>query len=150
MLGGPGQAVADMIAGRTPSSESRARFAHPVARLREAQWLAARGATAGIDVSDGVVADAAHLAAASGVTVALELDRLPCLPGIEPMAAAASGEEYELIVALPASAAVHDFQSVFGFPLTEIGHVTRAHGPGVVTTYHGESVAPPRGYDHFS
>jgi thiamine-monophosphate kinase len=149
-LGGPARAVAALTAGAKPDATSRERFAHPVPRLREARWLAARGATAGMDISDGLVADAGHLAAASGVRISLDLDRVPHVEGTDALAAAGSGEEYELLIALPASAAVHDFQPLFRLPLTEVGVVSGIGHPGVETTYRGVRVAPPRGYDHFS
>ena len=152
-LGGPGRALEALAAGEVPDDAARRRFVHPEPRIREAQWLAARGATAAIDVSDGVVSDAGHLASASGLRLVLELGRLPLLGGSTPQAAAASGEEYELLVALPPSAVVHDFEQLFRLPLTEIGEARAANGsegPGVETTYRGERVAPPRGYDHFS
>ena len=152
-LGGPASAIAALEAGRIPDVEARSRFAHPVPRLREARWLASRGATSGIDISDGLVADAAHLAAASGVRLRLDLDRVPRMPGVEALTAAAGGEEYELLVTLPPSAAVHDFDQLFRIPLSEIGVVVASRGPGetgVETFLRGERVAPPRGYDHFS
>ena len=152
-LGGPGRALGALAAGDVPDAAARQRFAHPEPRIREAQWLAARGATAAIDVSDGVVADAGHLASASGVRIVLELGRLPLLGEEAPLAAAASGEEYELLLALPPSAVIHDFEQVFRLPLTDIGEAQAARGsegPGVETMYRGERVAPPRGYDHFS
>jgi thiamine-monophosphate kinase len=149
-LGGPASAFDALSNGRVPDARSRHRFAHPEPRIREAQWLAARGATAAVDVSDGVIADAGHLAAASGVGIRIDLERLPCEPGIDCLAAAASGEEYELLVALPPSAAVHDFEALFRLPLTEIGRAIADGPPGVATYHRGVSVAPPRGYDHFS
>ena len=149
-LGGPARAIADLIAGRGLDAESRRRFAHPEPRIREARWLASHGATAAIDISDGVVADAGHIAAASGVAIRIDLDALPCQAGVDCLDAAASGEEYELLVALPPAAAVHDFEALFRLPLTEIGRVIDGSGPGVQTVHHGVSVAPPRGYDHFS
>jgi len=149
-LGGPGRAVAALSDNAAPDAESRARFARPVPRLREARWLAARGATAAIDISDGLIADAGHLASASAVRLVIELDRLPHVAATDVIAAAGSGEEYELLVTLPPSAAVHDFEQAFRVPFTEIGRVTAADTPGVEATYRGERVAPPRGYDHFS
>ena len=149
-LGGPGRAVRDLIDGRVPDAASRNRFAHPVPRIREARWLAARGCTAAIDISDGVASDAMHIAAASGVHIILDLDHLPHLDGVHPLQAAGSGEEYELLVAIPPSSAVHDFESSFRLPLTEIGRVVGGGAPHVETRIGGVSVAPPRGYDHFS
>ena len=150
MLGGPAHAIAAFAADRPPDAASRERFAHPVPRLREARWLAAHGATAGLDISDGLVADAGHLAAASGVRISLDLDRVPHVAGTDALTAAGSGEEYELLIALPPSAAVHDFQQLFRLPLTEVGVVGAIGSPGVETMYRGARVAPPRGYDHFS
>ena len=150
MLGGPARAIAALTAEEAPDADARSRFAHPLPRLREARWLADRGATALVDVSDGLVADAGHLAAASGVRLVLDLDRVPCMAGVEPTAAAASGEEYELLVALPPSAAVHDFEQLFRLPLTEVGRAEAGGTPGVEARSLGSRVAPPRGYDHFS
>jgi thiamine-monophosphate kinase len=150
VLGGPGLALRELSAGRTPESTARARLVHPNPRVREARWLAARGATAAIDISDGLVADARHVAAASGVVIDLDLDRVPRVAGAGPVEAASSGEEYELLVAMPRSAAIHDFEGSFRIPLTEIGRVV-AHGEAEVRTMlDGASVAPPGGYDHFS
>jgi thiamine-monophosphate kinase len=103
-----------------------------------------------VDISDGVIADAGHLAAASGVGIRIDLDRLPREPQMDCLDAAASGEEYELLLALPPTAAVHDFEALFRLPLSEIGVVIDRAEPGVETFRHGVSVAPPRGYDHFS
>ena len=149
-LGGPSRAIAELTAGRMPDDWSRRRFAHPEPRLREARWLAAHGATAAVDISDGVVADAGHLAAASGVAIRIDLETLPCATGADCLDAAASGEEYELLVALPPAAVVHDFEAIFRIPLTEVGRVVAGGESGVRTFRHGVSVAPPRGYDHFS
>ena len=82
-LGGPGCALGAWVSGGLPSREHRARFARPSPRIREALWLASHGATAAIDVSDGLLADAGHLAAASAVDVCIELDAIPVMTGSE-------------------------------------------------------------------
>lgn len=52
-LGGPGAALAAWQRGDTPAQEARERFAHPVARIAEAIWLARGGARAAIDIRMG-------------------------------------------------------------------------------------------------
>ncbi len=148
-LGGPLAALRAWQRGDAPSPDARERFAHPVPRIQEALWLAARGAHAAIDVSDGLLSDAAHLAAASGAHLELSLDQLPTLAGLAPDEAARSGEEYELLVAAARPLDTAAFARQFAIPLTGIGRV--ASGPaGVDATLHGARVAPGGGFDHFS
>lgn len=146
-LGGPGEALRALLAGTEPGAWARARFARPVPRWREGLCLAQGGATAMIDISDGVVADAGHLAAASGVAVRLDPLRLPVGAGIAPDAALASGEEYELLATLPPErlagvrAAWRGGDGALA-PLTVVGVVE----PGSGVRADG---APPGGFDHF-
>jgi len=149
-LGGAGLALAALRAGRRVAPAVRRRFARPVPRIAAGRWLARRGARAMIDISDGLAGDAGHLAAASGVGIAIELERVPCWPGVTPRAAAASGEEYELLVALPRSfgtAGARAFRRATGLPLTRIGACTA--GRGLRITHEGRLITPPRGFDHF-
>jgi thiamine-monophosphate kinase len=136
--------------GRTPQAAHRARLAAPEPRLADARWLADAGAHAAIDVSDGVVADSAHLAAASDVCVALELASLPCIDGVTPALAAASGEEYELLVGFSSRSLpdVRAFRERFGLALTAIGRASE--GRGVVVERDGARVDPLPGYDHLT
>lgn len=148
-LGGPGAALRALQRGKPVPPEYRERFALPKARLLEARWLAGRGAHAAIDISDGVVSDASHVAAASQVRMELYLDRLPLVPGVGPFDAARSGEEYELLVtsAIPIDTAA--FHERFGVPLTEIGSVVEG-AAGVVTLIDGAPVDFTKGgFDHF-
>ncbi|HVZ77874.1 MAG TPA: AIR synthase-related protein, partial [Gemmatimonadaceae bacterium] len=124
------------------------RFAHPVARIAEAQWLAAHGATAAIDISDGLAGDAAHLAAASGLTLELDVDRLPCVDGVTARDAAASGEEYELLVAAPPGLDAGEFERRFGVPLTAVGRA-RVGAPAAVFLEAGARVDLAHAHDHF-
>lgn len=145
-LGGAGAACRALDAGLTPAPADRARFARPVARLTEARWLLDRGATAGIDISDGLAAELQHLAAASGARLEVQLERVPRVDGVSEREAAVSGEEYELLVGAPVSLDARDFERTFGLPLTCIGRA--AAGRDVILTSAGARVAIPSGYDH--
>ncbi|MFI5248546.1 MAG: thiamine-phosphate kinase [Gemmatimonadales bacterium] len=148
-LGGPAAAVRAWTGGAEPDAATRERFVHPIPRLREGRWLAAHGATAAIDVSDGLVADLRHLAAAAAVSLAIELDRVPRWPGVTVLEAASSGEEYELAVTTGNHFDVAAFEQEFGVPLTYVGEVV-AGDPGVEARASGVRVAPILGYNHFS
>lgn len=151
-LGGPLLALEAFERGVKPSPHHRERFVHPSPRLREGQWLAMHGATAAIDISDGVVADAAHLAAASRACVEIDLDQLPTIDGASTDDASRSGEEYELLVAGPASLDTAAFERQFGLPLTKIGRIMPVgpEGPRVIARDHGIEVPAPNGHDHFA
>lgn len=150
-LGGAGAALIAWKRRRDPAAEHRERFARPHPRIREAQWLAARGAHAAIDVSDGLVADVRHIAAASGVAVELDLGLIPTARGVSPADAAASGEEYELVVCAPEEIEVNAFRAAFSLDLSEIGRVvSTCPGGDMAVLQAGERVDPPRGHDHFS
>ena len=146
-LGGPAAAVRAWQSGKEPSERDRARFARPIPRLDAAIGLAGRGATAAIDISDGLIADIGHLAAASKVCIEIDLARIPRLDGISELEAASSGEEYEIVVTAPAID-VEEFTSEFGLALTEIGRVVAGHS-GVELLKDGKQITLPPGFDHF-
>lgn len=147
-LGGPAATVLALTSGQTPSPHARARFAHPVPRIREAIWLAEHGAAAAIDISDGLGADLSHVAAASGVSISISLDRVPVLDGVSAKDAVESGEEYEIAVTSPVALDTREFANEFGSPLTEIG-IVEAGRPVVRLFDHGAPVPTPSGYVHF-
>ena len=148
-LGGPAAALRALLAGSAPSLADHIRFVAPTPRLDEARWLAEQGAVAAIDISDGLLADAEHLARASGVTVAIDMSTVPRVDGVTPDEAAASGEEYELLVAVPAGMAIDTgaFDREFGLPLTFIGRAVAASSQPVLVER--DTVAGARGHDHF-
>jgi len=157
-LGGARAALDAWGRGAEPSAGARAAFAHPEPRIAAGRWLAGGGARAMIDLSDGL-ADARHIAAASRVRVELDVDRIPVAgaavdaalaSGVTPQEyAALGGEDYELLVALPAAFSPADrerFERATGLALTEVGAV-RA-GDGVRATLGGRTLALD-GFDHF-
>ena len=152
-VGGAGLALQQFRSGAYPTGALRARFARPEPRIKAGRWLAQRGVRAMIDVSDGLAQDASHIAAASGVAIELDLDRVPSWPGVGAEAAAASGEEYELLAALPQrfdERAAAAFGRATGLSLTRIGRCARTGTPGVRVLRGGSLVPTPRGFDHFA
>jgi thiamine-monophosphate kinase len=148
-LGGAGLALARLQAAKPLDAKLRARYARPEPRIAAGQWLAAHGATAMIDISDGLAQDAGQLAAASGVAVEIALEHLPCWPGVTPAAAAASGEEFELLVTLPAEfAAAAQLVEATGLTLTRIGACVA--GSGLRMRENGQRITAPPGFDHFA
>jgi thiamine-monophosphate kinase len=159
VLGAARAAVTSWTRGEAPAPDARHAYAHPEPRIVAGRWLAAHGAHAMLDVSDGLGTDAAHLAAASGVRIHLGLETVPvAAAAIEDARrlsipvqqfAAEGGDDYELLVALPPEfdeSRVREFESATGIALTRVGKVER--GSGVRAKLLGR-VLELRGYDHF-
>jgi thiamine-monophosphate kinase len=133
------------------------RFDYPTPRV--AFGLAARSlASAAMDLSDGLVADAPKLAAASGLGAAIDVERLPLSAALRSITdraqtrdwALGAGDDYELLLAvaperfpdLAAAAARLDL------PLTAIGEMRP--GSGISWLLDGREYVPGvAGYDHF-
>jgi thiamine-monophosphate kinase len=159
-LGGSAAALEILQGGGSPGAELRDAFARPVPRVSEARWLAERGVLrALIDLSDGLVGDAGHLAAAGDVRIVLDGRAVPVAaaaatalgPGRALDAALYGGEDYELCFAAPAgSVRGDDFRRRFDLPLTRVGTVEA--GAGVwLRSADGRVSEPERsGFDHFA
>ena len=135
----------------------------PVARVGEAQVLARAGATAMMDLSDGLSTDLSRLCAASGAGARVDLASVPvseplaagaAMLGVDaPSLAVSGGEDYELVATIASEGvppAREELRSGFGVELTEVGEIVE--GSGVVAVDRSGRATPlePGGWDHFA
>jgi len=131
------------LSGRAPASvdadlrsAARSRLIGPVPRLDVGWLLGPAGASAAIDVSDGLAADIGHLCERSSVGVLLDAEMMPIDPSAQAIAGALGadalhwalegGEDYEIVFTAPRPLAGELCRRVSietGVPITEIGRV---------------------------
>ena len=143
---GPGLAIAQ---GAPGPAALAARYRRPTPRLAEGRVLS-RIAHAMMDVSDGLLIDAARMGEASGLAVIIDLATVPLSADYRAHAgddrdarlkAATVGDDYELLFAMPAN-------TVPPVPATRLGRFARGTG---LTLYDGEEAVslPERlGFQH--
>lgn len=137
-----------------------AAYRTPTPRVAAGQWLAQHGVTTGIDISDGLAADIAHICEASDIGVSIEAESLPIQPEVALIAtltgrqpqdlALFGGEDYEILFTVPADRADVLAQELFvatGVSATAIGMTSE--GTALTLLRQGKpALLRPTGWDH--
>lgn len=133
-------------------ADALARHLYPFPRLIQGQTLIRRGlASAGLDISDGLSTDLAHLCDESRVAAEVDALALPIAPGAHLEQALHGGEDYELLFTAPPSARVPP--GLAGTPITRIGRILpfdRRRPQMTLLTAQGPQPLQPRGWQHFA
>jgi thiamine-monophosphate kinase len=157
-----GHAAAGLALLQAGHADAELAEAHrrPQVAYAAALRLAESGATAMIDVSDGLVADLGHIAAASDVGIQLASDDLPLPPelveaglevGTDPLSwVAGGGDDHAFAATMPGDAALQAMTRLADLPdpvpFTQVGRVVR--GSGVV--FVDRAPSGPAGHEHFA
>jgi len=133
-----GAAMLGFEALRDGTGADSTAYRRPLARLAEGEALAPL-VTAMMDVSDGLLLDAARLAEASGVTLALDGAAVPVAVEHRRDEALRWGDDYELLLTLPAGVEAP-------VSATQIGEVRRGGESPLLLD--GKPPQGPLGYQH--
>lgn len=139
------------------------RFRQPEPKVNAVQILRSFPVHAAIDISDGLVIDAQRMANASKVQILLDLAKLPLSDALKEAAkvigkdalslALTGGEDYELLLSVPASVATKFCQAMeaIGVPANRVGEVIARHDEGQVIGKQSNGTISPLhgGFQHF-
>lgn len=137
------------------------RYYYPEPRLQAGQALLSM-ATSAMDISDGLLQDAGHIASASQIRMQLQGERIPTAVAVghpDWLTCLTGGDDYELLFTAPADAEaqIQALSHTLGLPLQRIGDC-QAHlpetesdsGNAVELTLNGQPLTLERGgFQHF-
>jgi thiamine-monophosphate kinase len=152
----------EMFKGKTisdPKISNILRRAHfkPVPKVKEGQILIEQGVKTAIDISDGLVADLAHICESSKVNAKIKTGQVPVHPVVTANfpnyqeLALCGGEDYELLFTAD-EATVARAKQALNCPVTVIGDITEEKLPARVTVVDSKgNIIPYKkgGWEHF-
>lgn len=152
----------EMFKGKTisdPETSNILRRAHlqPVPKVKEGQLLIEQGVKTAIDISDGLIADLAHICESSEVNAKIKIEQVPVHPVVtahfpnHQELALCGGEDYELLFTAD-EATVARAKQALNCPVTVIGDITEENLPTRVTVVDGKgNIIPYKkgGWEHF-
>jgi thiamine-monophosphate kinase len=160
-LGGSRAGLHALMAGEASTIDLTPHF-RPIPRLQVGALARELGATAMMDISDGLAADLPKLLRASGVGAVVYAAQVPVHPAaarwahahaLDPVAfAIAGGEDYELLIAAPPHVAQRLLKRVpaeTGVPLAHIGEVIAAQEVWLQRADGRRESFAIGGWDHF-
>ena len=161
-IGDAAGALPAVLQGEHPDSVENAdrkyllkRYFLPSPRLMLGQWLADRGATSALDISDGLLGDLGHILKASNTGAELDLNALPISSALINIAgkddarrhALTGGDDYELCFTWPAKQSLQLPEAIASeCSVTCIGRIT--DHTGIVDQQTGD-VLSTKAYRHF-
>lgn len=157
-IGDAGAGLRSLKGGLPASDALIERYRNPRPRLEAGQRLAPL-VSAMMDVSDGLLIDAARMAEASGLAAQIDLGLLPLSqayldavgPGREArLEAATAGDDYELLfAAAPERAAeILALSEALGLPLSRVGSVSSGTGLRLLDGDEDVPLPPRLGWEH--
>ncbi|OGN91460.1 MAG: thiamine-phosphate kinase [Chloroflexi bacterium RBG_13_48_17] len=129
----------------------------PTPRISEGQVLLRHGVRAAIDISDGLIADLAHICKASKVSARINKDSVPTHPVLKSnfksdcqQLALSGGEDYELLFTA-SSQVINRVKQAISCPVTVIGEITEGTpGQVILIDAAGKSIPWQKGgWEHF-